>query len=359
MNVKNGDHEHLHEHQQHEYYPQEQNPLDTEDAIVLMRSANDIVIDRCRKGNTVLVIGGPTAAGKTETACRLYDLLGSHRCELLSADARQIYRLLDIGTGKLTTQELQQYPHHCINIKNPNEYYSAGSFGDESAMIVEEILQAGKIPIIVGGSGLYVRALCEGLFLEEFSESAEAIRLQLEERLVAEGIAVLYHELQDVDPVLAEKYIDLNPRRLVRALSFYHTHHIPLSQAQRDQRTIRTFDSVQVGLYVERSTLYNRINGRVQSMFDMGLLEETQSILEAGYAPDCNALNTVGYKECIRHIAGELSLEEAIFHARQSTRRYAKRQMTWFRKQEAMSWMSAPPAEIAHELAALAEQLLP
>lgn len=325
----------------------------SEETIIPLRSLDEMNVHDYRREHTAIVIGGPTAVGKTEVACRLYDLLGGDHCELISADARQIYRLLDIGTGKLTQDELARYPHHCINIKDPHEEYSAGEFGDATAPIVERILAEGKTPIIVGGSGLYVRALCDGLFLEDDSEISDSIRRELELRLESEGIAPLYHELQKVDFVLAEKYVDLNPRRVIRALSFYYTHRIPLSQAQQEQKTRRTFSSIHIGLYVERARLYDRINARVQGMFDAGLLAETESIIAQGYAPDCNALNTVGYKECLHHLAGNLSYAEAIDHTQQSTRRYAKRQMTWFRKQQGIAWLATEPPETAEFLATL------
>ncbi len=329
----------------------------SEETIIPVRDVRDISLDRHQRGRTAIVIGGPTAVGKTEVACRLYEQLGSEQCELISADARQIYRLLNIGTGKLSKEELKIYPHHCIDIKNPDEEYSAGEFGDETAVIVERILTDGKIPIIVGGSGLYVRALCDGLFLEQDTEASDAVRDELQLRLEREGIAPLYRELQMVDFTLAEKYVDLNPRRVIRALSFYYTHHIPLSEAQQTQKTHRSFSAIHIGLYVERARLYDRINARVQSMCDNGLHQETESILAQGYAPDCNALNTVGYKECMEYIAGNCSYQEAIAFTQQSTRRYAKRQMTWFRKQAGIAWLATEPSDTARMLTELAQLL--
>ncbi len=278
----------------------------------------------------VLVLLGPTASGKTAAAVALAELLP---IEVISADSRQIYRLMDIGTAKPTKQQQQRCPHHLIDIKDIAQQYSAGEFAEDAQQCITRIHARGKIPAIVGGSGLYIYALCEGIF--DFPRSLREKMLQhrktLEIKLRSEGIEALYAELQRFDPVAAKRYADRNPRRILRALEFYYATGIPISQAQQ-QRRPPNFEPVYFGIHLERQRLYERINNRVWEMVDQGLVAEVRTILERGYAPELPALQTMGYKEIIDYLHGRIDLPTAVAQIQRATRRYAKRQITWFKK---------------------------
>ncbi len=277
------------------------------------------------------VLTGPTASGKTELALALSDYLP---IEIISADSRQIYRFMDIGTAKPTKDELSRVPHHFIDIKNPDEYYSAGVFEKDADNTIQEIISRGKIPVVVGGSGLYIKALCEGFFQDENSSSELlAIREQLEQELAEKGRLALYQELSAVDPISAQKYSDMNPRRVIRALSYYRLTGIPFSVSHSSQLIEKNYNCYYFAIDIPRKLLYDKINLRTVNMWNNGLLKETIKLLEMGYTENLNALNTVGYKETILFIKGNLSKKNTISRIQQNTRHYAKRQLTWFKNQ--------------------------
>lgn len=295
-----------------------------------------------------IAIVGATCSGKTHTSIELSRLLN---VEIISADSRQLYRYLTIGTAKPTREELSVCPHHFIDILNPDEPYSAGTFANQALIIASDIIDRGKLPLIVGGSGLYVSALCEGIFSEENDDSILIQRAKLEKRLSAEGKDQLYEELTKIDPISAQKYTDLNPRRIIRALEYYYATGTPLSAAHKntENRDI-PFTTLFFGIEIDRRTLYERINARCIEMWDTGLLDETERVLSMGYSQELNSLNTVGYKETIKFLKGEFTKEQAIEKMQQSTRNYAKRQLTWFRKNKNITWLSGSPFEIAQEI---------
>ncbi len=310
-----------------------------------------------------IAIVGATASGKTATSLELSFLLGLHNdfafpVEIISADSRQIYRYLTIGTAKPSREDLETVPHHFIDCKNPDERFSAGDFGTEAAETLLTIRQRGKLPVIVGGAGLYVQALCDGFFEEAvevsddaaYSQAIERERLALQTEFETQGIAPLFAELEKVDPASAKKYTDMNPRRIIRALEYYRATGVPLSEAHTASHVGRSFKTRFFGVHVEREELYIRINARAAAMFADGLLEETSSVLGLGYSPNLNSLNTVGYKEAMAHLRGEITLARAVELTQQNTRRYAKRQMTWFRRDERIEWLSGTPEEIAHSI---------
>ncbi|MCX8054162.1 MAG: tRNA (adenosine(37)-N6)-dimethylallyltransferase MiaA [Ignavibacteria bacterium] len=279
----------------------------------------------------LLIIAGPTASGKTELALALTDYLP---VEIISADSRQIYRFMDIGTAKPTEDELKRAPHHFINIKNPDEYYSAGMFERDADNAIQDIISRGKIPVVVGGSGLYIKALCEGFFHDDTpSDELLAIREQLEQELAEKGRLAIYQELSAVDPVSAQKYSDMNPRRIIRALSHYRLTGIPFSVSHHSQFVEKNYNCCYFAIDNPRIVLYEKINLRTVQMWNNGLLKETVQLLEMGYSENLNALNTVGYKETIQFIKGQLSEKDTISKIQQNTRHYAKRQLTWFRNQ--------------------------
>jgi tRNA dimethylallyltransferase len=316
-----------------------------------------------RKRPDAIAIVGATASGKTATSLELAFLLGLHNdfafpIEIISADSRQVYRYLTIGTAKPSKEDLAIVPHHFVDEKNPDERFSAGDFGSEAALRLASIRTRGKLPVIVGGAGLYVQALCDGFF-DEYArigndESLTSLQQQERERLQEEfeahGIEPLAEELVRVDAESARKYADRNPRRILRALEYYRLTGEAFSKAHQALHVDRDFTTRFFGVDVPRSELYTRINARAEAMFADGLLEETAAALAMGYAPEVNALNTVGYKEAIAHLRGEISLARAIELAQQNTRRYAKRQLTWFRRDERIEWLSGAPEEIAHSV---------
>lgn len=307
----------------------------------------------------VLVLVGATASGKTATILHLAEQLP---LEVISADSRQIYRYLDIGTAKPTPEERRRVPHYCVDIRNPDETYSAGEFATDALPLISEIWARGKLPCVVGGSGFYIHALCYGLFQQPPLPMLREIRQQLQERLQREGRDALYEELQRVDPLSATRYPDRNPRRLLRALEFYYATGVPLSQAhQLLPPAERPFQSVWVGLAWERRQLYERINRRAEWMWCNGLVEETLRVLAMGYSPDAPGLNTHGYKECIAYLAGQLSKADALVLTQRRTRQYAKRQLTWFRRYRHIHWIPAvsEPALMAARLAECLQRWLP
>ncbi len=284
---------------------------------------------------TVPVITGPTASGKTGLSLRLAEIIS---VEIISADSRQIYKYMDICTAKPTEEEQQKAKHHFIDFLTPDKDYNAGQFGDEAAKKVEEIFSEGKLPVVVGGSGLYVQSLCEGLFTQDENIAMKGIRSFLSEKLKENGKDYLYEELEKVDKAAAEKYSDKNPRRVLRALEYYYTYGESILNSHKEKKTKRNFNCKYFGINFEREKLYERINLRTEKMWRDGLLDETVNLLKMGYSPELNSLNTVGYKETIAYINRKISEEKAIEEIKKNTRHYAKRQMTWFRKISGMHW---------------------
>ncbi len=298
----------------------------------------------------VMVIAGPTGIGKTAFAMELAEHIP---VEIISADSRQIYRYMDIGTAKPTPEMRRKVRHHFIDILNPDQEYSAGQFGKDARTTVEEIVRRNNFPLVVGGSGLYIRALLEGFFQEDVKD--KQIREQLMNRLQQEGAHPLYEELLRVDPAAAAKTHPNNPRRVIRALEVYYAAGIPLSQLQASRKDPASFPYLFLALNMPRKQLYQRINERVERMFEQGLVEEVRAILELGYSPKQNALNSVGYKEVIAYLNKEMNLFECKELIKQNTRRFAKRQLTWFRGQPNVQWVEVNSPE---DLSQLTKQLI-
>jgi len=296
----------------------------------------------------VIVIEGPTASGKTEVSLELAKLMS---VEIISADSRQVFKYLDIGTAKPNKEELSAVQHHLIDFLEPDEYYSAGVFGDDAERLVSEIYARNAVPLVVGGSGLYIDSLCFGLCEEDSNvqEQRMEIREELNQRLIKYGKDKLYEDLMKVDPISAQKYPDRNPMRIIRALEYFMIHKIPLSTAHRTL-TNREIEPFFFDITHERESLYNRINLRTEIMWESGLVEETQRVLDMGFPPTLNSLNTVGYKECIAFLKGDMSKSTAIVEMKKNTRRYAKRQTTWFKRYENMVHLSGTSAKIAQKI---------
>lgn len=279
------------------------------------------------------VLTGPTASGKTAISLEIAERIGA---EIISADSRQVYRELTIGTAKPTPYELSRVPHHFINELSLEEPFSAGAFAARANHRIREIISRGRTPLIVGGSTLYLHALQFGL--APVPPTNTESRKYLEKRLDADGAAVLYDELQRVDPAVAETLDATKTSRLIRALEVYHTTGKPLSAFHAEQEPPPFQFEVTV-LDIDRELLYQRINGRVDIMLNNGLIAEVESILEAGYDPKLQALHTIGYREPIEFLRGEISRAEMTRLIKRNSRRYAKRQLTWLRRYPDYHWV--------------------
>lgn len=297
----------------------------------------------------ILVLTGPTASGKTDVGIALAKALGG---EILSADARQVYRGLNIGTAKPGPRHLQEARHHFIDILDPGEEYSAGLFGVQARLVVRDLLLRGTVPIVVGGSGLYIRALVDGL--HAVPGAHPGLRARLEQRVDEEGLDALIGELRRVDPGTALRMRTPTVRRVVRALEVYYLSGVPLSQHQMEGKMEAPLEAVFFGLAWPRAVLYARIDSRCDEMVKGGLLEEIEMLENRGYGSGTNALNTVGYKEGMEYRRGKISFQEMIRLFRQNSRRYAKRQLTWFRKDARITWIGMgeerTPDEVAAEI---------
>ena len=272
---------------------------------------------------TVLLIVGPTAAGKTELAVRLS---AERNGEVVSADSRQVYRLMDIGTAKPTVEQRALVPHHLIDLVNPDQQYSLSLFLRQARETIEEIRLRGRLPIVAGGTGQYVRALLEGWRVPEMEPDA-GTRRELEARVEAEGVEALHRELAALDPVAAERVDAANPRRVIRALELYGG---PRPAAQPAVAGPE-FEPVVLGLTLDREALYRRIDDRVDRMISEGWVGEVGGLLGRGYTRELSSMSGIGYKELAAHIEGDMTLEEAVRRTKGRTHRFVRQQYNWFR----------------------------
>ncbi len=289
-----------------------------------------------------MAVVGPTASGKTRVGIDLARTLGG---EVVSADARQVYRYMDIGTAKPTVEERDLAKHHMIDVVSPDEHYSAGHYAGDASRAIESILERNRVPILVGGSGLYLKAVLDGF--SPLPRTPRAVR----GRLLAEAKkdpAGLYARLHDVDPVAAGRLHTNDTKRVVRALEVFELTGTPLSvlHDQPPQRP-RNWRAEWFGLGMDRARLYRRIETRVDRMFASGLVAEVQALRRRGYGRELNALNTFGYREVFDHLDGKLGLSETAAQIKTGTRRYAKRQLTWFRKESRLTWIEAGENDMA------------
>ena len=274
---------------------------------------------------TVLAIVGPTASGKTPVSLNLAEIL---QTEIVSADSRQIYKYLDIGTAKPSVEDLHRVRHHFIDCFDPSREYSAGLYGDDVKKVLDGIFERGKIPILVGGSGLYVKAAIDGLF--DGPGKDPEIRKNLESRLQTEGLDGMLRLLKSVDPATMTRMTEITPRRVIRALEVYYIVGRPLSELQAENNRKPDFVTIQFSLEWERRELYSLINRRVDRMIQKGLEDEVRVAREKGYDRHLNALNTVGYKEVFDYFEGVTNHDTMVELIKRNTRRFAKRQTTWF-----------------------------
>lgn len=261
------------------------------------------------------------------------ELAKHYSTEVISADSRQFYVELNIGTAKPSAEELASAKHHFINSHHIHEHYSAGDFEREALAKLDELFQKKDIVILVGGSGLFVKALCEGL--DNLPQPSAGVRETLNEQLKKEGLEGMQERLKQVDPEYYHQIDISNPQRVIRALEVYESTGKPFSYFRKNQVNKRPFQILPIGLYTDREVLYQRINSRVDSMIDDGLLQEVQSLY---YYKNRPALLTVGYVELFDYLEGKLTLDESVDRIKQNSRRYAKRQITWFKKMKDISW---------------------
>lgn len=283
-----------------------------------------------KKEKLLLVVVGPTAVGKTAMAIALAK---HYKTEIISADSRQFYKEMNIGTAKPSEQELAEAKHHFIDSHSIAEVYSAGDFERDALVLLDKLFSSNEIVVMVGGSGLFVRALCEGL--DDLPKAPAAIREHYNKLYEQKGLLFLQEKLKEVDPVYYTQADIGNSQRIIRALEVFEVSGIPMSSFQKSNADKRPFKVLTIGLNMDRAQLYERINKRVDHMMEQGLLEEVKRLVQYRKQP---ALLTVGYAEFFDYLDGVLSLEEAIDKVKQNSRKYAKRQITWFKKYGNTIW---------------------
>lgn len=296
---------------------------------------------------------GPTAVGKTTLSINLAKEFDG---EIISGDSMQVYKGMDIGTAKATSVEMQGVTHHMIDILEPSDAFTAADFKEQTEQLIKDIQARGKLPIIAGGSGLYIQSVLYGY---EFSSETrdEALTKRLEQELEEYGAEALHRRLKEVDPVQAEKVHPNNHRRLIRALEAYETsgQRISDSTSHALQANPDTLPII-IGLEMERPLLYQRINERVDQMIDNGLIQEVEQLLNEGFE-DAKSMRAIGYKEIVPYIKGEMPLEEAVELLKRNSRRFAKRQYTWFRNKMDVQWYQADPDTIKETFTEISQDL--
>jgi tRNA dimethylallyltransferase len=302
----------------------------------------------------VMVICGPTASGKTGLAVDLAEMVGG---EVVSADSAQVYRYMDIGTAKPTASERRGIPHHMIDIIDPDEEYSVARYKSEAEKAIRDILSRGRVPIVAGGTGLYINALVYNIRFSETICDWE-FRERMRELSLEKGPEYLHGILRSVDPDSADKIHPNNVKRVIRALEVYETTKKPISAHQAESRTQGPeFDYLVFGLTMERETLYGLIEERVDRMVDLGLEEEVGRILAMGYSRDLVSMQAIGYKEMAAAICGECTMNDAVREIKIGTRHLAKRQITWFKNVEGLEWLDCSKLERRAMLKILADAL--
>jgi len=288
----------------------------------------------------IIIICGPTGIGKTSFAIKLAEIFNA---EIVSADSMQIYKLMNIGTAKPDPEELKRAKHHVIDFLDPKEDFDAGMYVKSADTAIANIVKRGKIPIVAGGTGLYIKALLHGLFRTK-SINKKTLTL-LEKELQKKGNNELYKQLEQYDPKAAKAIHPNDSFRVIRALEFFKTNSQKISDWQKnhdfnDQR----YAFIKLGLYMDREKLYERINERVDIMLSQGLLKEVVNLMNCGYSLDLKSMQSIGYKHMGMFIKKEIEWGEAVRLLKRDTRRYAKRQLTWFNKDKEINWVK--PSEI-------------
>jgi tRNA dimethylallyltransferase len=263
--------------------------------------------------------------------------------EVVSADSRAVYRWMDIGTAKPSVEERQRVPHHLIDVIDPDQSYSLALYQEQSLAAIGEIAARGRLPVVVGGAGLYVSAICHGLSLPDVPPDLE-YRQSLEGRAQKEGWQVLLQELELVDPVTAARIDPKNVRRVIRALEVFRATGKPFSTWQTPLDHPPVTCVVTIGLNLERAELYAQIDRRIDAWIDAGFVDEVRGLLARGYSPGLPSMSGIGYREIAQFLGGSLKLSEAVARLRHATHAYARRQLTWFRRDQRITWLDAQTA---------------
>jgi tRNA dimethylallyltransferase len=307
-----------------------------------------------------LALVGPTAVGKTALALALAEHLP---IEIVSADSRTVYRWMDIGTAKPSPAEQRRVPHHLLDVVDPDEPFTLASYQQQALAVIDRVARRGRIPLLVGGAGLYVSAVCDGLTLPDVPPDP-AYREWLERRAAQDGWQALQLDLVSVDPLSAERIDPRNVRRVIRALEVFRATGQPFSRWQTPSPT-PPVDALIVGVRLERAILKARLERRIDSWMEAGFLDEVRGLLARGYDPELPSMSGIGYREVAQSLAGEVTLDAAVVQMKRATNQYAKRQLTWFRRTPGLMWIdaSAPahPGESDHRerpLDALVEEIL-
>lgn len=279
----------------------------------------------------VVVIVGPTAIGKSHCAIEVAKRFNG---EIISGDSMLVYKDMNIGTAKPTAEELEAVPHHLVDILPPDASFSVVDFVERAKALITEINSRGKLPIIAGGTGLYIKALLEDYSFNSVDEDTE-LRRKLEAEAAEIGAEALHQRLAELDPEAAERIHPNNVRRVVRALESALSGDTVNQQVAEES----PYDALVFGLNMERSALYDRINRRVDLMLEAGLEQEVRQLLEQGVSPDCQSMQSIGYRQMVWYINGSMSYEDAVDKLKQATRNFAKRQVTWYKKMPYIDWL--------------------
>lgn len=284
----------------------------------------------------LLVIVGPTAVGKTALSIELAKQLNG---EVISGDSMQVYKGMDIGTAKITPDEMEGIPHYLIDTHDPDDSFSAAEFQQRAAQLISEINGRDKLPLIAGGTGLYIQSV---IYQYEFSEAKqdEALRTRLEELAEEQGNEVLHHRLQAIDPITANRLHPNDVKRVIRAIEIYELTGTTMAEYQKRAKQ-SPYQLCLLGLTMGRDRLYERINQRVDIMMEKGLESEVRALLEQGYSKDLVSMQGIGYKEMVEYIEGRLPLTDAVELIKKNSRNFAKRQLTWFRSMKDIHWVDA------------------
>lgn len=292
----------------------------------------------------LLALVGPTAAGKSALAIQVAQRLGG---EIVTADSAQIYRYLDIGTAKPTQKERRLVPHHLVDLVEPDQYFSVADYQEAAYREIKKIASAGRLPLLVGGTGLYINAVIDRYAFLAGGKN-ERLRRRLRDEAKQKGLPHLYRRLEGVDPRAAAKIHPHDQRRIIRALEVYLQEGRPISeQEEATRRRKPIFDLVIYGLTLPRPQLYERIHRRLQSMLEAGFLEEVRQVLARGFPPRCRGLQSLGYRQLVQYLTGgsDKEWEATVDNIRRDTRRLAKRQLTWFRRDPRIRWLEYEEGE--------------
>lgn len=292
------------------------------------------------KKSPLLILTGPTAVGKTELSIALAKEIDG---EIISADSMQVYRHMDIGSAKITQEEMQGVPHYLVDCLEPSEEFNIYVFQQMAKDAMQQIYAHGHIPVIVGGTGFYIQSLLYDIRFE--AEENATVRRKYEELLSQQGAEYLHSLLKEIDPDSAEKIHANNAKRVIRALEFYELNHYPISEHNEEQRQKESpYDFRYFVLTDERQKLYDRIELRVEKMLEAGLVDEVKRLKEMGCHRDMVSMQGLGYKEILDYLDGELTLAEAVYRIKRDTRHFAKRQLTWFRRERDVIWVDKQEA---------------